>query len=113
MSKPKSADDCVKRLIRKWEMFYVSLAIFIRGVQSLRQLYHPRRQIDTDRTCAAIRGFGCKSTRPARDTQQTCTRAQMDLVEKKIVSKSSHCRKKSVVALCQSIMTLAFEGPQS
>jgi len=32
MSKPESADDCVKRMIRKREMFYVSLTKFDLGV---------------------------------------------------------------------------------
>ena len=50
-------------------MFYVSLTIFDRGVESLRKLYHARRQINTDRVCAAICGFGCKRTRPTRDIQ--------------------------------------------
>src|SRR3954462_14490590 len=112
MSKPESADDGVKRMIRKWQMFYVSLAIFDRGIQSLRQFYHPRRQINADRACAAICGFGCKSTRPARDIQQTYTRAQMHVVEKGIGSQSRHRRKKYVIAVCQGIMAFAFEGPQ-
>ena len=86
MSKPESADDCVKRMIRKWQMFYVSLTIFDRGVQSLRQFYHPRRQINADRACATICGFACKSTRPARDIQQTCTAVQMHVIEKRIGS---------------------------
>jgi hypothetical protein len=113
MSKSESADDGVKRMIGKWEMLYVSLAIFDRGVQSLCQFYHPRRQINADRACTAIRSFGCKSTRPARDIQQTCTRAQMHAVKKRIGSQSRHGGKKCVIALCQSIMTFAFEGPQS
>ena len=86
MSKSKSTDDCIKRLIGKWEMFYVTLTIFDRGVQSLRQLYHPRRQINADRACATICGFGCKSTRPARDIQQTCTAVQMHVIEKRLGS---------------------------
>ena len=98
---------------QEMEAFYVSLTIFDRGVQSLRQFYHPRRQINADRACAAICGFGCKSTRPARDIQQTCTGVQMHVVEKRIGGQSSHRRKKCVIALCQGIMTLAFEGPQS
>jgi hypothetical protein len=32
MSKPETADDGVKRMIRKWEMFYVSLTILDRGI---------------------------------------------------------------------------------
>lgn len=67
MSKPERAVDCVKPMIRKWEMFYVSFTIFDRGVQSLRQFYHSRRQINADRVCAAICGFGRKNSRPARD----------------------------------------------
>ena len=113
MSKPESADDCVKRMIRKWEMFYVSLTIFDRGVQSLRQFYHPWRQINADRASAATCGFGCKGTRPARDVQQTRTGMQMHAVEKRIGRQSSHRCKKCVIAICQDIMTLAFEGPQS
>ena len=113
MSKPERADDCVKRVIRKWELFYVSLTILDRGVKSLRQLYHLRRQINTDRACAAICGFRCKGTRPARDIQQTCAGAQAHVVEKRIGSQSGHRRKKCVIALCQSIMAFAFEGPQS
>src|SRR4029077_12696016 len=111
MSKPECADDCVKRMIRKWEVFYVSLTIFDRGVQSLRQFDHPRRQINADRACTAICGFGCKSTWPACDIQQTCPGVQMHFVEKGIGSQSRHRRKKCVIAVCQSIMTLAFEGP--
>jgi hypothetical protein len=38
----RSADDCVKSAIRKWEMFYVSLTIFDRGVELLGQFYHSR-----------------------------------------------------------------------
>ena len=86
MSKSESADDCVKRMIRKWETFYVSLTIFDRGVQSLCQFYHSRRQINADRACAPICSFGCKSARPARDIQQTCTGVQMHIVEKRIGS---------------------------
>src|SRR5579872_3220189 len=37
----------------------------------------------------------------------------MHLVEKRIGSQSRHRRKKCVIALCQGVMTLAFEGPQS
>jgi hypothetical protein len=37
----------------------------------------------------------------------------MHVVEKRIGSQSRHRRKKCVIAVCQSIMTLAFEGPQS
>ena len=111
MSKPESADDRVKRMIGKWEMFYVRLEKLDRGVQSLRQFYHPRRQINADRACAAICGFGRKSTRPARDIQQTCTGVQMHVVEKRIGSQSRHTCKKCVIAVCQGIMTLAFEGP--
>src|SRR5262249_52001099 len=113
MPQPKSANDCVKRMIRKGEMFYVSLTIFDRGVQSLRQFYHPRRQINTDRTCAAICGLRCKSARTARDIQQTYAGVQMHTLEKSIGSQSRHRCKKCVIAPCQSIMTLAFEGPQS
>src|SRR5206468_6965950 len=103
MSKPESADDRVKRMIRKWEMFYVSFTVFDRRVQLLRQFYHLRRQINADRACAAICGFGCKSTRPARDIQQTCTGLQMHGVEKRMGSQSSHRRKKCVIAPCQGI----------
>jgi hypothetical protein len=86
MSKPESANDCAKRMIGKWETFYISLTIFNRGVQSLRQFYHPRRQIDLDRVCAAICRFGCKSAWPARDIQKTCTGAQTHVDEKGIDS---------------------------
>lgn len=86
MSKPESADDCIKRMIRKWEMFYISLTIFDRGVHSPCQFYHPRRQINADGACAAICGFGRKSTRPARDIQQSCPGTQMHVVEKRIGS---------------------------
>src|SRR6516164_11398166 len=90
MSKPESADDCVKRMIRKWEMFYVSFTKFDRGVQSLRQFDHPWGQINADRACAAVCGFGCKSTWPARDIQQTCSGAQSHCIEKGIGSQRSH-----------------------
>jgi hypothetical protein len=86
MSKPESADDCVERMIRKWKMLYVSLTIFDAGVQALRQFYHPRRQINADRACAAFCGFGCKSTWPARNIQKTCTGVQMHGLEKRIGS---------------------------
>jgi len=67
MSEPESADNRIKRLIRKWEMFYVSFTKFDGRVQSPGQLYHLWRQVDADRACAAICGFGRKSTRSARD----------------------------------------------
>ena len=86
MPKPESADDCVKGMISKWEMFYVSLTIFDRGMQSLRQFYHPRRQVNADRASAAICSFSCKSTRPARDIQQACIGVQAHVVEKRISS---------------------------
>jgi hypothetical protein len=73
MSEAESADDCVKRMISKWEMFYVSFTKIDGGVQSPRQFYHLRRQVDADWACAPICCFGCKSTRPSRDVQQTCT----------------------------------------
>ena len=90
MSEPESADDCVKHVIRKWEMFYVSFSKFDRGVQSLRQFYHPRRQVNADRARTAVRGFGRKSTWPARDIQQTCSGAQSHGIEKGIGGQSSH-----------------------
>jgi len=112
MSEPESADDRVKRMIRKWEMFYIPLTIFDRGVQPLRQVYHLRRQINANGACAALCGFGCKSTRPACDVEQTRTGTQTHVVEQRIGGQSGHRRKKCVIALCQGIMTLAFEGPQ-
>ena len=90
MSKPESADECVNRVIRKWEMFYVSFTKFDRGVQSLRQFDHPWGQINADRACAAVCGFGCKSTWPARDIQQTCSGAQSHGIEKGIGSQRGH-----------------------
>src|SRR6516165_6384665 len=90
MPKPESADDGVKRMIRKWQMFHVSFTKFDRGVQSLRQFYHPRRQVNADRAYTAVCGFGCKSARPARDIQQMFTGAQTHGVEKGISSQSSH-----------------------
>jgi hypothetical protein len=32
MPEAESADDCIKRIMGKWEMFYISLTIFNRGV---------------------------------------------------------------------------------
>jgi len=90
MSKSESADDCVKRMIRKRQMFDVSFTKFDRGVQALRQFYHSRRQVNADRACTAVCGFGCKSARPARDIQQTCIGAQTHGIEKGIGGKSSH-----------------------
>jgi hypothetical protein len=84
MSNPESADDCVKRMVRKWEMFYVSFTKFKRRVQSLRQFYHPWRQINADRVCAAACSFGCKSTWPARDVEQTCSGPQAYSIKKGI-----------------------------
>ena len=86
MSKPESADHCIKRMIGKWEMFYVSFAKFDRGMQLLRQFYHPWAQINADRACAAVCGFSCKSTWPARDIQQTCSGLQSHDIEKGIGS---------------------------
>ena len=91
MSESESADDCVKRMIRKWEMFYVSFTKFDRGVQSLCQFYHPWGQINADRACTAFCSFGCKSTWPACDIQQTCSGAQSHNIEKRIGGQSSHC----------------------
>ncbi len=84
MSKPESADDRIKRMIGKWQTFYVGFMVFNRGVQSLRQLYHPRRQINANRACASVCGFGGKSARPARDIEQTYAGEQMHVVEKRI-----------------------------
>jgi hypothetical protein len=86
MSKPESADHCVKRMIRKREMFYVSFTKFDRGVQTLRQFYHTWGQINADRTCAAVCGFGCKRTRSARNIQQSYSGAQSHVIEKGIRS---------------------------
>ena len=86
MSKPESTDDCVERMIRKWEIFDVGFTVFDRGVEPLRQFDHPRRQINPDRARAAICSFGCKATRPARDIQQSCTGVQMHAIEKRIDS---------------------------
>jgi len=86
MSKPKGADDCIKRMIAKWEMFYVCLTIINRRVQLLRQLYHPRRQVNTHRACTAFCGLGGKSTWSARDIEQGCARMQMYGLEKEIGS---------------------------
>ena len=41
MSETEGANNGVERIISKWKMFYVSFTKFDRGVQSLRQFYHP------------------------------------------------------------------------
>ena len=112
MSKPESADDRVKVVIGKWEILHVSFPIFDRGVQPPRQLDHLRRQINADRARAAIGGFGCKNTRPARDIKQACTGAQLHGVEKSGRSQGGHRRKERVIAVGQGIVPLAFEGAQ-
>src|SRR5258705_4455305 len=73
MSEPESADNRIEPIIRKWEMLYVSFTKIDARVQSPRQFYHLRRQVDSDRARATICGFGCKSTRTGRDVQQMCT----------------------------------------
>jgi hypothetical protein len=80
MPEPESADNCIERIIGKWETFYVSFTKIDGGVQSPRQFYHLRRQVDADWARAPICGFGCKSAGPSRDVQQTCTWAQMHRV---------------------------------
>jgi hypothetical protein len=52
-------------------------------VQSPRQFYHLRRQVDADWARALICGFGCKNAGPGRDVKQTCTKAQMHRIEER------------------------------
>ena len=52
-------------------------------VQSLRQFYHLRRQVDADWARALICGFGCKNAGPGRDVKQTYTKAQMHRIEER------------------------------
>src|SRR5437868_3514051 len=113
MSEPKGADNRIEGIISKWEMFYVSFTKFDSRVQSPRQFYHLQRQVDADRARATICSFGCKSARPGRDVQQPCAGAQAYGIEDGGGGQGGHRCKKGVIALCQSIMTLAFEGPQS
>ncbi len=113
MSEPESADNRIERIIRKWEMLYVSFTKIDARVQSPRQFYHLRRQVDSDRARATICGFGCKSTRTGRDVQQMCARVQTHGVEERVGGQGGHRCKKCVIARCQSIVTLAFEGAQS
>lgn len=70
MSEPERADNRIKRMIGKWEMFYVCLAEFDGRVQPPGQFYHIRRQVNADWTCAAICRLGGKSTGSARDIEQ-------------------------------------------
>ena len=81
MSEPKSADNCIERIIGKWKTLYVSFTKIDGRVQSPRQFYHLRRQVDSDRARATICGFGCKSTGTGRDVQQMCTGVQTHGVE--------------------------------
>jgi hypothetical protein len=53
--KPKRADDRIERIVSKWEMFDVSF-----GVQTPRQFYHLRRQVDADRMCPAADSIGVR-----------------------------------------------------
>jgi hypothetical protein len=76
MSEPESADSRIEGVISKREMFDVSLTKLDGWVELPRQLNHLRRQVDAEGAGAAICGFGCKSTRPGRDVQQTCTGVQ-------------------------------------
>jgi hypothetical protein len=80
MPEAESADNCIERIISKWETFYISFMKIDCGVQSPRQFYHLRRQVDADRTRAPICGFGCNGTRPSRDVQQARAWAQMHRV---------------------------------
>lgn len=113
MSEPERTDNRVERIISKWKMLHVSFTKFDGRVQSPRQFYHLWRQVDADRAGTAICGFGCKSTRPARNVQQICTGARLHGVEQGIGGERGYLRKKCVIAPRQSIMTLAFEGTQS
>ena len=81
MSEPESADNCIERVIGKRETLYVSFTKIDARVQSPRQFYHLRRQVDSDRARATICGFGCKSTRTGRDVQQMYTGVQTRGVE--------------------------------
>jgi hypothetical protein len=81
MPESESADNCIERIISKWEMFYVSFTKIDGRVQSPRQFYHLRRQVDADCARALICGFGCESARSGRDVQQTCTKAQMHRID--------------------------------
>src|SRR5436305_586032 len=112
MSKAESADDCIKCMIRKWEVLYVSPMIFDRGVQSLRQFDKTWRQTDAHGGCATTGSFRRNRTSPSPYIEHTCTRFQMHLSKMRVGSYSSHFRKKCVIALCQGIMASAFEGPE-
>jgi hypothetical protein len=113
MSEPESADNRMEGIIRKREMFHVSFTKLNGGVQSPCQPYHLRRQVDTEGARATICGFGCKSTRPGRDVQQTRTRVQTHGIEKVVGGQGGHPREECMIARCQSIVTPAFEGAQS
>jgi hypothetical protein len=81
-------------------MLYISFMKIDGRVQSPRQLYHLRRQIDADRARATTCGFGCKSTRPSRDVQETCTGVQMHGIEQGIGGQGGHRHKKCLVGCC-------------
>src|SRR5262249_37271861 len=84
MCKPGRAVDSVKETIEKWKLIYVTRTTLDPGIEPLRHIEHRQRAIRTDRSGAAICGFGCKSARPARDIQKTRTGAQMHGAEKRI-----------------------------
>jgi len=113
MADPESADDCVECIIRKWEMFYVSFTKIDRGMQSARQRYHLRRQIDANGARVTICSHGGKRARSGCNVQHSCTCVQMHGVEESVSGEGGHLCKKSVVARCQGVVTLAFEGAES
>src|SRR5215467_6423748 len=98
MSEPESADNRIERIIREWEMLYISFMKIDGRVQSSRQFYHLRRQVDADRVRATTRSFGCKSAWASRDVQYPCTGLQMHGVEQGIVGQGGHRRKKCLIA---------------
>jgi hypothetical protein len=90
MSEPESADDRIERIIGKWEMFDVSFTKIDARVQTTRQFYHLRRQVDPDRAPASPCRFGRKSARPGRDVQQACTGVQTHGIQEGVGGQGGH-----------------------
>src|SRR5690348_6303417 len=109
MSEPESADHRVKVVISKGQMFDIGFAKLDGRMQPPRQFYHLLRQVDSDGMRATTCSFGCKSTRPGRDVQQTYTGTQPHGIEKRLGCQGGHRCEEFVITIRQSVVALAFE----